>query len=248
MLRKVVDRAIGRPAPDAGGGAVSELRSQLDDLRRTVADLGRQVKELRGELAQLREHRAAAAPEPVAGDEADEEPAPAEELVEPVEAPPEPVEAQAPPAVAPAPAAIGIAAAVASAATATAPAPPPRSAVSFTSAPAEQSTGQLAGSVQLASDGAAYWGLIDNESARARAKGEQLVIDQEECIACGTCVENTDAVFSLPDDAKAAVLRQEGPMDLVQDAIDACPVTCIHWTDEPGRFVQLNDAAGKPLD
>ena len=36
-------------------------------------------------------------------------------------------------------------------------------------------------------------------------------------------------------------------MDLIQDAIDACPVTCIHWTDDPGQYEQLNDAAGNPL-
>ena len=97
------------------------------------------------------------------------------------------------------------------------------------------------------SDGIPYWGPIDNESARARARGELLVIDQVECINCGTCVENTDRVFQLPDDAKAVVVAQEGNMALIQDAIDACPVTCIHWTEEPEAFPQLNDAQGRSL-
>jgi ferredoxin len=57
-------------------------------------------------------------------------------------------------------------------------------------------------------------------------------------------VENTDAVFQLPDDSKAVVVRQEGDMTLVQDAIDACPVTCIHWTENPDEYEQLNDADG----
>jgi len=96
-------------------------------------------------------------------------------------------------------------------------------------------------------DGQQHWGPIDNDSARSKARGEMLVIDQWECISCGTCVENTDAVFLLPDDAKAVVTHQEGDMTLIQDAIDACPVTCIHWTDEPATFEQLNDAAGKPI-
>ena len=96
-------------------------------------------------------------------------------------------------------------------------------------------------------DGTVYWGTTDNESARARGIGQTLVIDQWECIACGTCVENTDAVFVLPDDAKAVVLAQEGDMALIQDAIDACPVTCIHWSKEPSEFEQLNDAAGQPI-
>jgi len=103
------------------------------------------------------------------------------------------------------------------------------------------------GGLHHAEDGTPYWGPIDNESARARAAGLRLIIDQHECINCGTCVENTDAVFALPNEGKAVAVRQEGPMDLIQDAIDACPVTCIHWTDQPSRFPQLNDAAGRPL-
>lgn len=123
---------------------------------------------------------------------------------------------------------------------------PPR--VSFTSAPPEEDLPQVKDEINLAEDGTPYWGPIDNESARLKAQGKYLVIDQEECIACGTCVENTDYVFVLPDDGKAVPIRQEGPMDLVQDAIDACPVTCIHWTDDPDQFPKLNDAEGNPLD
>jgi ferredoxin len=106
---------------------------------------------------------------------------------------------------------------------------------------------QRSETVHTAEDGQEHWGPIDNDSARSKARGEQLVIDQWECISCGTCVENTDAVFLLPDDAKAVVTQQVGDMTLIQDAIDACPVTCIHWTDEPAAFEQLNDATGKPL-
>jgi len=80
-----------------------------------------------------------------------------------------------------------------------------------------------------ADDGEAYWGPVDNESSRAKAAGKVLSIDQFECISCGTCVEQTDKVYYLPDDGKATPIAQDGPMDLIQDAIDACPVTCIHW-------------------
>ena len=93
----------------------------------------------------------------------------------------------------------------------------------------------------------AFWGLLDNESSRARAAGKILIIDQPECISCGTCVEQTDAVFVLPDDSKAVARTQEGPMDAIQDAIEACPVTCIHWTDDPNKFEKLNDASGAKL-
>jgi ferredoxin len=84
--------------------------------------------------------------------------------------------------------------------------------------------------VNRAADGAAYWGPVDNDSSRAKADGKVLTIDQFECISCGTCVEQTDKVYYLPDDGKATPIAQDGPMDLIQDAIDACPVTCIHWT------------------
>ncbi len=83
--------------------------------------------------------------------------------------------------------------------------------------------------LNTAEDGAVYWGPVDNDSSRAKAAGKVLTIDQFECISCGTCVEQTDKVYYLPDDGKATPIAQDGPMDLIQDAIDACPVTCIAW-------------------
>ncbi len=79
------------------------------------------------------------------------------------------------------------------------------------------------------SDGGVFWGPIDNDSSQSKATGKVLSIDQWECITCGTCEENTKVVFHVPDEEKARVLQQDGPMDLIQDAIDACPVTCISW-------------------
>ena len=81
-----------------------------------------------------------------------------------------------------------------------------------------------------ADDGTPYWGPVDNASARSKAAGETLDIDRDECIGCGTCVEHIDTVFFLNDDeGKAYVIAQEGAMDRIDDAIDACPVTCISW-------------------
>jgi ferredoxin len=124
------------------------------------------------------------------------------------------------------------------------------SSISFTSGPAaRQAAKELSDtvSIQTNEDGVLYWGPIDNESAQSKAAGEELIIDQEECISCGTCVENTELVFLLPDDAKAVAIQQEGPMDLIQDAIDACPVTCIHWTEDPSQYPQLNNVNGRTL-
>jgi ferredoxin len=86
--------------------------------------------------------------------------------------------------------------------------------------------------LRVADDGALYWGPVDNASSRAKAAGAQLDIDRDECIGCGTCVEHIDTVFFLNDDeGKAYVIAQEGAMDRIDDAIDACPVTCISWLD-----------------
>jgi len=86
--------------------------------------------------------------------------------------------------------------------------------------------------LRVADDGGLYWGPVDNASSRAKAAGSQLDIDRDECIGCGTCVEHIDTVFFLNDDeGKAYVIAQEGAMDRIDDAIDACPVTCISWLD-----------------
>jgi ferredoxin len=109
---------------------------------------------------------------------------------------------------------------------------------------------ELAGEgMNVGQDGGQFWGPVDNESSRARATGLALTIDQNECISCGTCEENTDQVFLLPEapagqeEDKAEVLAQEGPMDLIQDAIDACPVTCIKWIP-PTELAEAHSSGG----
>ncbi|HQG33036.1 MAG TPA: ferredoxin [Deltaproteobacteria bacterium] len=61
----------------------------------------------------------------------------------------------------------------------------------------------------------------------------EVYIDEDECIACGMCQDICPEVFKL-DDAEmvAKVIKpQGGPEDLIQEAIDACPVSCIHWKE-----------------
>lgn len=101
--------------------------------------------------------------------------------------------------------------------------------------------------LNVAEDGGKFWGPVDNESSRAKAAEKLLTIDQWECISCGTCVEQTDKVFYLPGDAKATPIAQDGPMDLIQDAIEACPVTCIHWVT-PDEAAEKGLATGNEPD
>lgn len=84
--------------------------------------------------------------------------------------------------------------------------------------------------IHTTDDGIKYWGRLNNESARDKAAGKILTIDNEECISCGNCVERSDIVFALEDDDEhARVVAQQGDMLLIEDAIDTCPTTCISW-------------------
>lgn len=229
MLKNLVESTFQRATVaqdyDELGINVGRMRVQLNDLRHTLREVMQEMEALRTELAALKANGIAA---PTNGH------APAVER--PITVPDAVLDAAhgaAAPAAAPSAKATGssIAAAIA------------RDAKGETPAPVDEHEGP----VRIAADGSAYWGPLDNASARAKAAGKKLIIDQPECIACGTCVEQTDLVFVLPDDAKAVPKEQEGPMDAIQDAIDACPVTCIHWTDNPAQFEQLNDVTGHKL-
>ena len=61
----------------------------------------------------------------------------------------------------------------------------------------------------------------------------KVVIDTDECSACGTCVEICPEVFSMEEDVEAAEVIKEtgGPEDAIQEAIDTCPVLCITWEE-----------------
>ena len=60
------------------------------------------------------------------------------------------------------------------------------------------------------------------------------LVVEEECIACGTCAEICPEVFSVNDTLGFAQVINPGgaPDEKIQEAIDACPVQCIHWADE----------------
>lgn len=58
------------------------------------------------------------------------------------------------------------------------------------------------------------------------------VVDQGECVGCGNCEEICSEVFQLNDEGVAEVQDPQGATeDKIQEAIDSCPVECIHWEE-----------------
>ncbi|OGP70119.1 MAG: ferredoxin [Deltaproteobacteria bacterium RBG_13_60_28] len=59
-------------------------------------------------------------------------------------------------------------------------------------------------------------------------------IVEEECIACGACEEICPEVFTLNESLGFVQVMNPGGAEAekIQEAVDACPVSCIHWEDE----------------
>ena len=59
---------------------------------------------------------------------------------------------------------------------------------------------------------------------------KRVYIDEEECIGCGTCEVICEEVFRLNEEIeKAEILEPEGgPDELLQEAMESCPVECIY--------------------
>lgn len=56
----------------------------------------------------------------------------------------------------------------------------------------------------------------------------KIVIDEEECLGCESCVEICPDVFEMNDDEKAVVKDgADADADCVDEAIASCPGECI---------------------
>ncbi|MBD2182653.1 ferredoxin [Planktothrix sp. FACHB-1355] len=64
-----------------------------------------------------------------------------------------------------------------------------------------------------------------------RQKG--VYVDEITCIGCKHCAHVARNTFYIePDYGRSRVVRQDGDSEeLIQEAIDTCPVDCIHWVD-----------------
>jgi ferredoxin len=70
-----------------------------------------------------------------------------------------------------------------------------------------------------------------------RQKG--VYVDEATCIGCRHCAHVARNTFYIePDYGRSRVIAQDGDSgDLVQEAIDTCPVDCIHWVN----YVELTE-------
>lgn len=61
-----------------------------------------------------------------------------------------------------------------------------------------------------------------------------VFVDEGTCIGCTNCVHTASATFRLEKDhGRARVFAQwVNTEDKIQEAIDTCPVNCIHWVDK----------------
>ena len=60
-----------------------------------------------------------------------------------------------------------------------------------------------------------------------------VIVDQDECIGCGTCEGICPEVFQLNEETGTSqVINPEGgPEDLIEEAIESCPVEAIRWQE-----------------
>lgn len=88
-----------------------------------------------------------------------------------------------------------------------------------------------------------------------RQKG--VYVDEITCIGCKHCAHVARNTFYIEDDyGRSRVVKQDGDAeDVIQEAIDTCPVDCIHWVDytelkrlEEERQDQVVPLAGFPID
>lgn len=88
-----------------------------------------------------------------------------------------------------------------------------------------------------------------------RQKG--VYVDEITCIGCKHCAHIARNTFYIePDYGRSRVIRQDGDTEeVIQEAIDTCPVDCIHWVDytelknlEEDRRYQVIPVVGYPVN
>ena len=60
---------------------------------------------------------------------------------------------------------------------------------------------------------------------------KKLVLNEDECIGCESCVIVCDTVFEFDESKEKAVIKKKYDLKdpCIQEGIDVCPVDCIYW-------------------
>jgi ferredoxin len=59
---------------------------------------------------------------------------------------------------------------------------------------------------------------------------KNVFVDSNECTGCEACVASVPNVFRMTAYGISEVYNSQGDTEIkIQDAIDSCPVSCIHW-------------------
>lgn len=62
---------------------------------------------------------------------------------------------------------------------------------------------------------------------------KEPVVDKNKCIGCGTCIALAAESFKFGSEGKAeAILPPGNKQEVIQDAIDSCPVDAISWKEK----------------
>ncbi|MHC5932697.1 ferredoxin [Nostoc sp.] len=84
-----------------------------------------------------------------------------------------------------------------------------------------------------------------------------VYVDEITCIGCKHCAHVARNTFYIePDYGRSRVVRQDGDgEEIIQEAIDTCPVDCIHWVNytelkklEEERKYQVIPIVGYPVE
>ena len=108
-------------------------------------------------------------------------------------------------------------------------------------------------------------GFVEGEDGRSGFEPELggvfeqqgVYVDETTCIGCLNCAHVARNTFYIePDYGRSRVIRQDGDsVELIQEAIETCPVDCIHWVRyqslkdlEEERKYQVIQPIGLPVD
>jgi len=59
---------------------------------------------------------------------------------------------------------------------------------------------------------------------------KKVYVDSKDCIGCTLCTQICPNVFEMQNDGKSKAIKPDGDTEeKLKNAIDSCPVGCIHW-------------------